>query len=719
MRIITFTLLFLCLNTLLIAQTLIEGVVTEKNGTPIIGANVFLKNAFDGASTDLEGRFSFQTFLTKEQTLVVSYLGYNDQEQLLQLDGKTLQLTVELKPNAATLQAVTITAGTFEAGDEKKTEVLNSIDIATTAGATADIAGAMNTLPGTQRVGETGQLFVRGGAAYETRTFIDGMYVQSPYNSSASNIPARGRFSPFLFKGMSFSTGGYSAEYGQALSSALILNTQDLAEETVTGLSFMTIGGGVSRTQAMENTSIAVSIDYANLGPYMGLAPQNLDWLEAPETRSGQLILRQKTSSTGLLKFYAMGSRSQFKLMYPDTEDIHQTSPLRLVNDNYFSQATYQEVFGDKWSIKAGIGFTADQNEMGSKFSLNQAEQTYQTRATISFQANDHLRLKTGGVYLLNRFDERYIDPQNEPFNTKYNNHYSAGFLEADIYFSKKLVARLGNRVEHASLLNTYKWSPRFSLAYQLNDHEQFSLALGQFYQTPEREHFRYTRTLDFEKANHYILNYQRIKDNRTFRVEAYQKTYQQLVKFDEASPWLANNSGKGYARGVDVFFRDRKSFKYGDYWLSYSYLDTKRDYRDFPVAATPHFASKHNFSAVYKYWIADWNSTMGVTYSYGSPRPYNDPNATQFNAGRTKAYNDLSVNFSYLTNLWGQFTILHLSATNILNFDNTFGHQYSNQTNEKGIYESIPIKPASNQFFFVGLFVSIGQQHEVTKDDL
>ena len=102
---------------------------------------------------------------------------------------------------------VVITAGAFEASDEKKAVILNSIDIVTTAGATADIAGALNTLPGTQAVGEEGRLFVRGGAAYETRTFIDGLFVQNPYNASVPNLPARGRFSPFLFKGTSFSTG--------------------------------------------------------------------------------------------------------------------------------------------------------------------------------------------------------------------------------------------------------------------------------------------------------------------------------------------------------------------------------------------------------------------------------------------------------------------------------------------------------------------------------
>ena len=49
------------------------------------------------------------------------------------------------------------------AGEEKRRTILKAVDIATTAGATADIAGALNTLPGTTKNGESGRLFVRGG----------------------------------------------------------------------------------------------------------------------------------------------------------------------------------------------------------------------------------------------------------------------------------------------------------------------------------------------------------------------------------------------------------------------------------------------------------------------------------------------------------------------------------------------------------------------------
>jgi hypothetical protein len=66
----------------------------------------------------------------------------------------------------------------------------------------------------------------------ETQQFIDGTLVNNPYYTSVPDIATRGRFSPFLFRGTVFSTGGYSALYGQALSSAVILESIDFPERT-------------------------------------------------------------------------------------------------------------------------------------------------------------------------------------------------------------------------------------------------------------------------------------------------------------------------------------------------------------------------------------------------------------------------------------------------------------------------------------------------------
>jgi vitamin B12 transporter len=708
-KIITATILFLGSIGLAAQPLSISGTVSDQGGVPVIGANIFLEGTYDGTSTDLEGQFSFDTEERGKWMLRVSYIGYQEFEQEVAIGEEGLVLNIVLEEVANELNEVVITAGAFEASDRKKSVVLKPLDIVLTAGATADLAGALNTLPGTQTVGEEGRLFVRGGAAYETKTFIDGLLVLKPYNSSVPDLPARNRFSPFLFKGTLFSTGGYSAEYGQALSSALVLETQDLAPETVTSLSLMSIGLGLSHTERWENSSLTVGGDYTNLSPYMSLIDQNINWHMAPQGINGQLVYRKKTSETGFFKLMANTSQNQLALDYPRAEDLALTR-LDLHNHNVFLNTSYQEILGERWSFFAGAAFTEDVDEISESFLLKNKERSYQVKNRWTYTADNGFSLKMGGEFWRQEFSQSYQEADGFLWNPFLENNYLAGFAEANIKISDRLLSRGGLRMEYSSILKESRLSPRWSIAYKTGDHSQFSFAYGSFFQTPENEPLAVSTNLEFEQSTHFILNFQKIHNDRIFRIEAYEKNYDQLIRMNGRNS-LPNNGGYGYARGVDVFFRDRKTFKNVDYWVSYSFLDTERLFRDFPEQSRPGFASAHNLSVVYKQWLPKMNTMIGWTYSFGSPRPFNDPNKTVFNAERTPAYHDLSLNGSYLTNWFGHFTIVYVSVSNVLGLDQNFGRRFGTQPGLDGQFASMPVDPAARRFLFLGIFLSLGQE--------
>ena len=191
---------FYALTLLLIAYTsnaqqTISGTVVDEKNKPVVGANVFIDGTYDGASTDEKGNFNFKTTAAGNQLLVVSFLSYETIKVPIEVE-KFQNQTVKLKESVNTLDAVVITAGTFSAGEKSRVSVLKPLDIVTTAGSAGDIIAALQTLPGTQNVGEDGRLFVRGGEADETQTFVDGIRVAQPYGATTNNLPTRGRFSP-------------------------------------------------------------------------------------------------------------------------------------------------------------------------------------------------------------------------------------------------------------------------------------------------------------------------------------------------------------------------------------------------------------------------------------------------------------------------------------------------------------------------------------------
>jgi hypothetical protein len=238
----------------------------------------------------------------------------------------------------------------------------------------------------------------------------------------------------------------------------------------------------------------------------------------------------------------------------------------------------------------------------------------------------------------------------------------------------------------------------------------QLSFAYGDFTQTPNTEYIKYSNNNQFEseKASHYILNFQYNKNGKTFRAETYYKDYRDLVKFDTqmaAYNSIYDNSGSGYAKGLDLFWRDGKSIKNLEYWVSYSYIDTERDYKNFSSQVTPSFVADHSLSIVTKYWINDWKSQIGFTNSYSSGRPYNNPNETKFMNGKTKSYNSLSFNWAYLLS---QQKILYFSVSNVLGSQNVFGYEYANNPDNTGFYNRKEIVPTADRFFFVGFFWTI-----------
>ncbi|MBO6630405.1 MAG: carboxypeptidase-like regulatory domain-containing protein, partial [Psychroserpens sp.] len=258
------TIICLFLTGGLLAQTTISGKVTDNKNQPIPGANVYLDGTYDGDTTDTKGNFSFTTEESGTQVLTISYLSY--ETKTIAGDVSILNnLEIKLREDVETLDGVVITAGTFEANDNSKVSVLNSLDVVTTASALGDFVGALQTLPGTSTVSEDGRLFVRGGDAEETQIFIDGIRVFTPFTPTTNNIPTRGRYSPFLFDGITFSTGGYSAEYGNALSSVLLLNTINEPDQEKTDIGIMSVGGSLGRTEKWKNSSLSVNASYINL----------------------------------------------------------------------------------------------------------------------------------------------------------------------------------------------------------------------------------------------------------------------------------------------------------------------------------------------------------------------------------------------------------------------------------------------------------------------
>ncbi|WP_041252073.1 TonB-dependent receptor [Flavobacterium indicum] len=689
------------------SQKIITGKVVNEKDMPLSGVNVYIEGTYDGNITDEKGEFVFTTEVTGKQILKVTLLGYETLTKEITIENYSFQ-SYRILQSVNTIEAVVISAGTIKAGDNSKISTLKPMDIVTTAGAVGDIVGALETMPGVNAVGESGRLFVRGGEAGETQTFVDGIRVAQPYGASPGNVPTRGRFSPFLFKGITFSTGGYSAEFGDALSSVLLLNTIDEPTQNQTDISIMSVGAGLGKTKKWTNNSLTINTSYINLQPYYNLAPQNLDWNKAPQTLAGEAVFRQKFKK-GLLKVY---TAYDFSEMNVNQKDINFSEKIQfgLTNKNLYSNASFKGNITDGLQVQTGLSFGFGTNQIGINFDkINNVERALHYKFKLRQTITGRIKWLAGTEFFHTNFDEKYTALNSNGIAYGYQNNSFAYFTELEVFLSTKLAFNAGLRSSNATVVGQRTWEPRASIAYKMAAKSQLSLAYGNFNQLPNSDYLKFASTpLEFEKTNHYILNYLYNDKGKMFRAEAYYKDYDQLIKYNTSLPQYNSNfsnSGTGYAKGIDLFWRDSKTVKNLDYWITYSFIDSKRDYRNYETQATPTFVANHNFSLVTKYFIEKWKSQLGTSYTFNSGRPYDNPNEVTFMNGKTKCYNNLSLSWAYLLS---QQKILFFSITNVIGSTNVFGYQYANVPDSNGIYQRQPITQAADRFFFVGFFWTI-----------
>lgn len=703
----------------LMAQTTITGQIRDEKNEGLVGANIYIEGTYDGTTSNMEGLFRLESSEKGEQVLHIEFIGFKSIEKNVVLDGTAIDLSIiELREELNELTAVTITAGTFEAGDKKKSIALSSLDMVTTDGSSGDVYGALQALPGTTTVGESGRLFVKGGDSRESKTFIDGTLVYVPYSSSSPNTSVRGRFSPFMFSGMMFSTGGYSAEFGQALSSVLSLQTNAMEVEDQLNISLLTVGAELGGTKSWDKASVTASVSYNNLTPYMKVVPQYTRWEKEPQILSGALSFRLKTGKSGLLKFYANANRSNLTTMEESLSQPGSTFHYNLVNDNYFINTSWIGEIRKNWILTTGFSYTNNLDRISvDSLDIHESLQGTHAKITLKHRVSDRIRILAGSEWYSKSYGVAFPGSETE-LATTFLNHTITGFMETELYASSRFITRAGARFEYSDYLKRSSLAPRISTAYKLGNAGQLSLAYGWFFQDPDDEYMLFGPELEFERADHITLNYLFNREQRMLRTELYFKNYKNLVRYgwnNTEGYSFMNNSGNGYAYGLDLFWRDKKSIKNGEYWISYSFIESSRDYLDYPEEAIPNFSSRHNLSLVYKHWIEGLRSMLGTSYHYSSPRTYNNPNSAVFNGEMTKPYHSLNMNWSLLLK---QNVIMYFTVSNILGYEQQYGRSYATTPGPDGIYNSKPVLPGAKRWFLVGCFITLSKDKKINQLD-
>ncbi len=193
-----------------------------KAGLP--GVNVLVKGTYQGAATDVEGNFIIPSLNPGDYTLQISMIGYTMVQKtgVKVTAGQTNALTVELVSTVLALgQEVTVigsrplfnidetaTRRTLSSGELEKTTLKNVQDIV------ASQVGVVKS---------DDEIHIRGGRSYENAFLLDGISVQDPLSGTGFGL----RMSTEAIQEVEVITGGFNAEYGQAMSGVVDVKTKE------------------------------------------------------------------------------------------------------------------------------------------------------------------------------------------------------------------------------------------------------------------------------------------------------------------------------------------------------------------------------------------------------------------------------------------------------------------------------------------------------------
>lgn len=692
---------FLSIN----AQVKIIGTVTDHSGEPLIGVNVFVVGSLDGCTTNINGEFNFLSSTQGEQTLKLSFIGF--QEINYKSDVNQMQdLRFVMEEAALSLEEITISANTFSLNKSRGIKELNELDVVLTGSSNGDIIGALQALPGTQTVSEDGRLFVRGGESRESQLFIDDLHVLKPYTVHGNNVAVRSKFSPFLFKGINLSTGGYSSEYGQALSSVLPMETKDVSssDKSTIQLSPLSIGGG--GTYIWNKQSVSAQICNTNLSLYNKVFPDNATWTRAYQNLTGEVQLKTEIGRKSIHKVYFAYDNTSFAQCLQDPFKETEDRNLDLHSNNYYLNTSFRTQTTKNYHLFTGFAYSNSSSKYLDALTPNdlfkENEEEYHIKIKGEKSYSKYYKIRTGAESYFKKYGRNYKENINDKgIIQEVNQFIPALFMDHQLLLSS-IYFNISGRLEYNSFLKKTYFAPRLSVNY-IKEKYQLGGTMGKYYQSFDPQILLSEEELEHSaSAWHYIISASYLPAWGTLKAEVYHKDYDHLNLIQNG---VYSSEGFGNSKGVDIFFTGELNCISTKYTLSYSYNDSKRLYKDFEVLSTPSHVSSHGVTISTIHSIPKLKTYMGLSYTFASGRTYTDPNRSGFLNSTSPNYHSLDVNFTYLIN---ERVILYSSITNVLGRKNTFGYTYSKHMNNEGRYSGKALTASRDRFIYIALFISL-----------
>lgn len=232
----------------------ISGIVKDTLNMPIPSASVIIVGSSLGVSTDDEGRFSITVTDIDTISIRFSCLGYHTQEMNVKAErGKFLE--VILKPSEEHIEGVYVRSQQRKVGNIER---IGIDGLKTSPNVSGGLESLVKLLPGVSSSNElSSQYSVRGGNFDENLVYVNDVEVYRPFLIRSAQQEGLSFINPDMVGAVEFSSGGFTAEFGDKMSSVLNVRYREPKENAL-----RVSAGLLGASATLEGVAIGNSLTY-------------------------------------------------------------------------------------------------------------------------------------------------------------------------------------------------------------------------------------------------------------------------------------------------------------------------------------------------------------------------------------------------------------------------------------------------------------------------
>lgn len=198
----------------------LHGFITDETGEPLPLANISIFGTPLGTVSNDKGEYSFRVPAQSELTVIVSMLGYEPVTRIVESsDSSDIRLDFILQMAYEDISGVYVYHGRDREGSLSRLDI-RPLELLPSIG--GEIENLLKTMPGVSGRNEfSSQYSVRGGNFDENLVYVNGIEIHRPLLVRSGQQEGLSFLNPDLVGSVHFSAGGFSARYGDKMSSVL------------------------------------------------------------------------------------------------------------------------------------------------------------------------------------------------------------------------------------------------------------------------------------------------------------------------------------------------------------------------------------------------------------------------------------------------------------------------------------------------------------------